>query len=135
VTRDGGQHRNRNPRRKTVGISCHRSSQARASGDWTPSPRIAEPEGILQPRDVMALVFLGLFFATFLFDTRIGAGFLLVAIVLLCRGGGNRRVARARDDRPAPAQSAWKDPWTFTSPGPARDAAGDPAGPAATPSA
>lgn len=69
----------------------------------------------------MAAVLLVLFLVTFLFDTRIGLAFLVVAIVTLCKGGADTRVAQMRA-QPTPPQPAWKDPWgTGTSQGSPRD--------------
>jgi len=65
----------------------------------------------------MAILFLGLFFVTFFYDTRIGAGFLLIAIVMLYRGNVEKRVKKIREDERQAPQTAWKDPWQYTRPG------------------
>lgn len=59
----------------------------------------------------MAPVFLVLFLVTFLFDTRIGLAFLLIAIVMLYRGNTARRLCQTRAETPRPPQAMWQDPW------------------------
>jgi hypothetical protein len=57
-----------------------------------------------------AAVLIGLFFLSFLFDTRLGLVFLVAAIVLLYRGAPHKRIAIVHpQDEPTPP--AWKDPW------------------------
>jgi hypothetical protein len=59
----------------------------------------------------VAGIFLVLFLVTFLFDTRIGLAFLVLAIVMFYRSGVGKRLEQIRTDPPAPSQKAWKDPW------------------------
>ena len=59
----------------------------------------------------MAVVFLALFLVTFLFDTRIGLFFLVLALIMFYRGGSERRLKELRADHTRPQPPAWKDPW------------------------
>ena len=60
----------------------------------------------------MAVVFIAVYFLTFLFDPRIAAVCLLIAIVMLCRGAAKKQAKRKRAELLAPAaQPAWSDPW------------------------
>jgi len=59
----------------------------------------------------MAALFLVLFVVTFLFDTRIGLFFLVLAIVMLYRGAPERKMKVVRGPEPPAEQPAWKDPW------------------------
>lgn len=68
----------------------------------------------------MAAVLIALALVFFMFDTRIGALALLVAIVLLYQGNTSKRLEQvrkpARDETPRP-MTAWKDPWGTESSG------------------
>jgi hypothetical protein len=57
-----------------------------------------------------AALLIGLFFLSFLFDTRLGLVFLAAAIVLLYRGAPHKRMTIVHPHDEA-APPAWKDPW------------------------
>lgn len=59
----------------------------------------------------MAALFLVLFLVTFLFDTRIGLFFLVLAIVMLYRNAPDRKLKVVRGPDPPADPPAWKDPW------------------------
>jgi len=62
------------------------------------------------PESMAAAVLIGLFFLSFLFDTRLGLVFLAAAIVLLYRGAPHKRMTIVHPHDEA-APPAWKDPW------------------------
>ena len=57
-----------------------------------------------------AAVLIGLFFLSYLFDTRLGLVFLVAAIVLLYRGAPHKRITMVRGHEEA-TPPKWKDPW------------------------
>lgn len=57
-----------------------------------------------------AAVLIGLFFVSFMFDTRLGLIFLAAAIVLLYRGAPHKRINIVHPQHEA-TPPAWKDPW------------------------
>jgi hypothetical protein len=60
--------------------------------------------------DMAAAVLIGLFFLSFLFDTKLALVFLATAIILLYRGAPHKRInmVHPQDEATPPA---WKDPW------------------------